>query len=72
MGAVAHNIDKGNVIVIIRTALDAFLDAIPLGAPQFTLVAVNFDDAVTPTHRRRIGRMPAINAFYANNLMVGE
>ena len=60
---IVRNVRQDDVIVVLRPMLDEVLDALDArgaATPAFTLVSVNYDDAVTPQLRQRIGGARAI------------
>ena len=71
---IVRNVRQDDVIVVLRPMLDEVLDALDArgaATPSFTLVSVNYDDAVTPQLRQRIGATRAIRRAFAQNLMTG-
>ena len=71
---IVRNVRQDDVIVVLRPMLDEVLDALDArgaATPSFTLVSVNYDDAVTPQLRQRIGATRAIRRAFAQNLMAG-
>eukprot|EP00040_Diaphanoeca_grandis_P011170 m.57229 g.57229 ORF g.57229 m.57229 type:complete len:347 (+) comp22350_c0_seq1:495-1535(+) len=68
---IAKRIRSGDVIVILRPTLETFLDLITPTTPSFTLVSVNYDDAITPQLRRQICGLKSIRKYYGQNVMNG-
>merc|ERR1719272_735487 len=71
---IVRNVRQDDVVVVLRPMLDEVLDALDArgaATPSFTLVSVNYDDAVTPQLRQRIGATRAIRRAFAQNLMAG-
>ena len=69
--AIVRHIRKGDVIVVLRGAIEVLLPLIQPHTPPFTLVSVNSDKDVDMQLQQRIASFNNIVAFYGNNLRSG-
>ena len=69
---IVRSVRAGDVVVVLRPMLDEVLAELETrrgATPPFTLVSVNYDDAVTPQLRQRLDAAPALRRVFAQNLM---